>query len=341
MPQLHILQHKSWHVYNQENRDKVSRDEEKARKEEEEKEQKTLRAESEHRLNLLRKKAQERLEGLNRENITGSESTVTASLPSIDATEEIQTKLKEVPEQSLTQVSSELVVASLQPKPEHINFWAEYEKKPVNTHKGNPEYEADKKKEQDKWDRQITKYLGDVVKGKDPWYAKEVTSSDTVQLADGSQKVRQDPLSSINKYIAKKKKDKDRQDLELMKQSIEKERLSKRRKDSSTTGHKRDREEEAKPKKEKKSKHKHKRSSKDSSKSEKPSMFTPEVQKLREEWFEKEKQRRERAERLIEYEKESSRPKGRYYSQYNPREERHSKYEESSSSQQSYRPRRR
>ncbi|ORX93947.1 hypothetical protein K493DRAFT_352937 [Basidiobolus meristosporus CBS 931.73] len=300
MPQLHILQHKSWHVYNQENRDRVSRDEEKARQEEEEKEKKIVKAESEHRLALLRKKAQERLQSTAGGNTPEIQSTVTSSSPSrtVVATTPIQVTKEE--EERGSKPLTKQIATSSQPKPEHINFWADYEKKSVVTSKGNPEYEADKKKEQDKWDRQITKYLGDVVKGKEPWYAKQSVSHDTVEHYDGSQKSRQDPLSSINKFVAKKKSDKEHQEMELLKQTIERERRSKRRSEGSAN--KRDREDGHKSKKEKKSKHKHKHSSKSSSKSEK-TIYSPEIQKLRDEWYQKEKQRRERAERLLEYEK--------------------------------------
>ncbi|KAL1930273.1 hypothetical protein VTP01DRAFT_1427 [Rhizomucor pusillus] len=59
---MNILPHKSWHVYNKKNIEKVKRDEAKAREEEEAKAKRAAQAESEARLNLLRERARSRLE---------------------------------------------------------------------------------------------------------------------------------------------------------------------------------------------------------------------------------------------------------------------------------------
>ncbi|KAI8613502.1 hypothetical protein BC830DRAFT_469356 [Chytriomyces sp. MP71] len=51
---LVILKHKSWHVYNEKNRERVRKDEEKAKKEEDEKKARAAKADQEHRLGVLR-----------------------------------------------------------------------------------------------------------------------------------------------------------------------------------------------------------------------------------------------------------------------------------------------
>ncbi|KAJ1674547.1 SURP and G-patch domain-containing protein 1 [Spiromyces aspiralis] len=60
MGQLNILHHKSWHVYNRENRAKVKTDEEQAQRKHEHAEQQRIQAEREYRLEILRKRARER-----------------------------------------------------------------------------------------------------------------------------------------------------------------------------------------------------------------------------------------------------------------------------------------
>ncbi|KAI8145039.1 hypothetical protein BJV82DRAFT_604653 [Fennellomyces sp. T-0311] len=57
---MNILPHKSWHVYNKKNIERVKRDEANARVEEEAKAERAAQAESEARLNLLRQRAQNR-----------------------------------------------------------------------------------------------------------------------------------------------------------------------------------------------------------------------------------------------------------------------------------------
>jgi hypothetical protein len=81
----------------------------------------------------------------------------------------------------------------------HINFWADLEKgvsrslslpflyivadrntqvqqptpTPERRRGGNAEYEADKRREEEKWDSQLTMYLGRPAKELKPWYTSE------------------------------------------------------------------------------------------------------------------------------------------------------------------------
>ncbi|KAI8883470.1 hypothetical protein K501DRAFT_323479 [Backusella circina FSU 941] len=57
---MNILPHKSWHVYNKKNIEKVRKDEDKAKEEERAKQARVTLAESEARLAILRKRAEER-----------------------------------------------------------------------------------------------------------------------------------------------------------------------------------------------------------------------------------------------------------------------------------------
>ena len=60
MPKLNILPKKSWHVYSTANRERVRRDEEKARIEEEKRDEKAKKRERDFRLETLRNRAKER-----------------------------------------------------------------------------------------------------------------------------------------------------------------------------------------------------------------------------------------------------------------------------------------
>ncbi|KAF7724189.1 Leukocyte receptor cluster member 1 [Apophysomyces ossiformis] len=74
---MNILPHKSWHVYNIKNIEKVKKDEAKAKQEEAAKAERAAVAESEARLNLLRKRAEQRQQS---QGIVTASSTVTKNV---------------------------------------------------------------------------------------------------------------------------------------------------------------------------------------------------------------------------------------------------------------------
>ncbi|CAG8433047.1 6332_t:CDS:2 [Ambispora gerdemannii] len=218
---MNILPHKSYHVYNIKNREKVRKDEEKARQDSEAKAERALLAEREHRLNLLRQRAKQRNEG-----VITSETTITAidnNNPLESSTEKLlvasssaETSLSSIVKNAIQkQVEETAIVSKSNDNTEgHINFWAELEenslKQKVLT---NPEYEAEKKAKEDKWERTITMYLDDVSKDLKPWY-NSLSLSDARKLEEEKEKLkkckedkfklRNDPLTSINHLIDKK-----------------------------------------------------------------------------------------------------------------------------------------
>eukprot|EP00039_Didymoeca_costata_P006671 m.92279 g.92279 ORF g.92279 m.92279 type:complete len:146 (-) comp13343_c0_seq3:632-1069(-) len=114
---LRILPHKSWHVWNFDNREKVRKDEENARREEEEKRFRAEMAEQEVRLHVLRKRAGLEDDEDNRED----------QYPALqaEAPQEIADVGSEYP---ALQAPQEIVeVASSNRKAEHINFFADAE----------------------------------------------------------------------------------------------------------------------------------------------------------------------------------------------------------------------
>lgn len=180
---MNILPKKSWHVRNKDNVERVRRDEENARKDEKEREKRAALAEQEARTALLRGRA-----------------------------------AKKLIEDDKTQETA-LVLAD--DKAKHINFFAEIEE--GLRHGSNPEYEAEKRAEQEKRERAIglLTYLGqsarDTQSGVKPWYVKshEQRKDPTAASESSREKGKKsslDPLNDMKKYLETKKslKDKDR-----------------------------------------------------------------------------------------------------------------------------------
>jgi uncharacterized membrane protein len=139
---MNILPHKSYHVYNLKNKERVRKDEEKAKQEEAAKEERSRIAEREHRLSVLRQRAKQR-------------QTMT------------EDKEENKNEQLETKSNQDITIQTVQNTDSmrgHINFWADLEKESLAVISTNPEYEAEKKEKEKKWEKQFTMYLGDVVK---------------------------------------------------------------------------------------------------------------------------------------------------------------------------------
>jgi len=198
---LHLAHHKSYHPYKAENIEKVRRDEERARLEEEEGHQRTLQADSEARLTFLRKRA--------RKEVDQGEKALEKQLKGKSDEIENRATIIRVPESSVpTSIESN----------GHINFWADMERGVIPTKSRshtNPEYEAEKKREADKWEAQITMSLGGPLKDLKPWYAdaelKSVGERNRTQeqsldaaFKDTENKRLSDPLSLMTSYLKRR-----------------------------------------------------------------------------------------------------------------------------------------
>ncbi|KAI9143671.1 hypothetical protein BKA69DRAFT_1123082 [Paraphysoderma sedebokerense] len=179
---MNILHHKSWHVYNKTNIEKVRQDEEKARQEEKEKQDRAIAAEKEYRLQQLRLRAK------------GQPSE---TVPSTSSIHDESSK------------SSSETITSIVTSSGHINFFADAEKAEkqhiISTTATNPEYEAEKKAKEKKYEKQFTKYLDEFDKAPTPWYLNYDTKvADAKRARDDKEKTFEDPLSLMNSYLSQK-----------------------------------------------------------------------------------------------------------------------------------------
>jgi len=333
---LIILPKKQWHVRNQDNIDRVRRDEAKAAAEEADRESRRQLAEREARVRLLRERARGRLDG-----------------PGAEAVEAVVGPLP--PEKELAEVTSDMVTSDVTEASGHINFFQDAEKgeDKVTT---NAEHEAEKKKEQEEYEKKVG-YLvklgqdTEELDGGTAWWKKaagsrllEPTPSQLKATATGSlaavrakQTEFLDPLNSVRKYLGcegvrltmkshqkmmeeKERKALDFDDVKDIKK-VEKKHKKKERKRSRSRSRgkkrKRSRSRESRHKKkkskDKKSKKKRRRrnsssssdsdsdsdSGSDSDSAEKKAIAKKNLEKLRRERLERERAERQKADRLV------------------------------------------
>jgi len=333
---LIILPKKQWHVRNQDNIDRVRRDEAKAAAEEADRESRRQLAEREARVRLLRERARGRLDG-----------------PGAEAVEAVVGPLP--PEKELAEVTSDMVTSDVTEASGHINFFQDAEKgeDKVTT---NAEHEAEKKKEQEEYEKKVG-YLvklgqdTEELDGGTAWWKKaagsrllEPTPSQLKATATGSlaavrakQTEFLDPLNSVRKYLGcegvrltmkshqkmmeeKERKALDFDDVKDIKK-VEKKHKKKERKRSRSRSQgkkrKRSRSRESRHKKkkskDKKSKKKRRRrssssssdsdsdsdSGSDSDSAEKKAIAKKNLEKLRRERLERERAERQKADRLV------------------------------------------
>jgi len=333
---LIILPKKQWHVRNQDNIDRVRKDEAKAAAEEADRESRRQLAEREARVRLLRERARGRLDG-----------------PGAEAVEAVVGPLP--PEKELAEVTSDMVTSDVTEASGHINFFQDAEKgeDKVTT---NAEHEAEKKKEQEEYEKKVG-YLvklgqdTEELDGGTAWWKKaagsrllEPTPSQLKATATGSlaavrakQTEFLDPLNSVRKYLGcegvrltmkshqkmmeeKERKALDFDDVKDIKK-VEKKHKKKERKRSRSRSRgkkrKRSRSRESRHKKkkskDKKSKKKRRRrnsssssdsdsdsdSGSDSDSAEKKAIAKKNLEKLRRERLERERAERQKADRLV------------------------------------------
>ncbi|KAF9122476.1 hypothetical protein BGX30_001993 [Mortierella sp. GBA39] len=181
---MNILQHKSWHVYSQKNQDRVKRDEAKAEAEENQTQERAIAADREHRLAVLRQRAARRYTN---EPVPGEQEEDDDTTPPNDT----------------------VAVTKTESKGGHVNFWADLEKQDTTSKKGNPEYEAEVKAKEKKWERTIAMHLDSAVKGPTPWYTTPQAGSMATSRNKNDDhdfvKVREDPLQNMRSMLDKRK----------------------------------------------------------------------------------------------------------------------------------------
>ncbi|KAJ3077937.1 hypothetical protein HDU99_000882 [Rhizoclosmatium hyalinum] len=163
---LVILKHKSWHVYNEKNRERVRKDEEKAKQEDDEKKGRAVKADQEYRLGVLRSRAGSDKKRSREDSESKEPEFESAGRPGV-----------------------------------HLNLFGDLESgKALHRDGSNAEHEQEKAKEKAKFEKQFTMYLGQEV-GKDgaptiPWYAKE-SSEDKVGVKKLKTELLEDPAAKF------------------------------------------------------------------------------------------------------------------------------------------------
>ncbi|CAG8608691.1 16727_t:CDS:2 [Racocetra fulgida] len=204
---MNILPHKSYHVYNLKNRERVRKDEEKARQEEEAKAQRK-EISRERRLQILRENARARQQEL-------------LEAPKEQASDQLVTTNQKLAIQSSADTTGG-----------HINFWSDIEKEYARKVSTNPEYEAEKRAKEQKLERQYTMYLDEVLKDPKPWYLKSNNNIGGSSSNNGEEKYSIDGKIKRNKEMGIKSAD---DPLHMMKINLDK--MSKKKKNNAVSDH--------------------------------------------------------------------------------------------------------
>lgn len=177
---------KSYHPARKDNIERVQRDEAEAKRQQELQDQQSLHADAEARLELLRRHTGERAQEVSTSRLVGPPPKKRKRLDAGEAELEAQLgskgwRVSKAAEDELAEASETSRAVIVRPEAPvttvdsngHINFWADLEQGVMaSTQGGNEEYLAEKKKEQDKWEEQITMYLGRPAKELRPWYGE-------------------------------------------------------------------------------------------------------------------------------------------------------------------------
>jgi len=209
---MNILHHKSWHVRNKDNIERVRKDEEKADNEEKERLRRVALAEQEARTELLRNRSRQRFIAEGGQEVA---------------------KVKQDGESTGTAGSSELIAfepasgkqdVELHTSGGHLNFFKELEDGKPSRTGGNKEYEAEKKAEQEEAEKKIgiLTYLGGSsleAQTDKPWYLKSDASKEEEEKDitkdvekkrkrefDTRKKASLDPMRDMMKYMETKAK---------------------------------------------------------------------------------------------------------------------------------------
>lgn len=191
-----ILHHKSFHVYNRDNIERVKRDERIAELEAQSSSQRSLAADSEARIALLRDRARDEKAKSKKRGVSEGEKALARQLEGKGKEREDEDVRATIIRPDKRPSGDDDDEAARPPRPEdtitskgHVNFWANQESAALvpstSSSAQNASYLRDKKRAEDKWDEQITMYLGKPAKELRPWYSdKELKSGEERKRTD-------------------------------------------------------------------------------------------------------------------------------------------------------------
>ena len=209
---LHLLHHKSWHVYNKENIERVHRDQENARRKEEEQEMRMNAADQERRLAQLRG------------NAYGDDYKLPAPSDPVER-----------PPNAISVPSVKDIGQSRRgiAKSKHVNLFEELEAGQIKSQvEGNVEREKELAMEKKKWEDMVTSKLINATKDHTPWYSqldkvsrvdKERSEVEKELKAQKEMKRKDDadPLKQMQRHLEKKREVDEREERRM--QKIERE----------------------------------------------------------------------------------------------------------------------
>jgi hypothetical protein len=285
---LHLLHHKSWHVYNKDNVERVRRDKAKAQKKEDEDEMRMNIADQERRLAQLR-------------------GNVPTEGPAQTHPEETTSERKK----DVNRVK-------------HVNLFEDVEKgqrAPVET---NPEREIELAKEKKKWEDMVTSRLINATTEHAPWYSQldktsgvEREKSDVErELAAQKQskwKEEADPLKVMNRFLERKREVEEREGERARKMNERVTKRERRRREPTpeySPQEERKRSRSRSPRRTSHKKHRHRHH------------HSPDIEKLREETRLREQAERDRVKKLLRQDQEEPQDRyravGHYSAQFHP-----------------------
>jgi len=204
---LHLLHHKSWHVYNKDNVERVQRDKEKARLKEEAEEQRMNEIDQERRLAQLRGNAY----GI---PVPEETATFTTKAPSKRGSDKRGSEDKGSEDGA---VGRRVEVESQK----HFNLFEDVEREAkkggiTKEGEGNPEREKEVEREKKKWEDLVTSKLINSAKEHNPWYStRDLRSGAEKQKSEVEKEVREqkemkmkseaDPLKAMEKFLERKR----------------------------------------------------------------------------------------------------------------------------------------
>lgn len=168
---MNILHHKSWHVYNKDNIEKVKKDKAEAAEKEQRESDRKKKADKEKRLELLREKSKQKY----------------------GATEDV---MREEPKEDHVNVDS-AVTAKDNQKPRHINLFYDEEQANAKYGRGNEKRKREEKQKLDELERKHTIWHLDSGAKDQPWYLDDNQGKDRTEDDLKRRRHAGDPLAHM------------------------------------------------------------------------------------------------------------------------------------------------